>query len=547
MSDTTKKVLLSVFIIILVAGIAFGIYWAVKNYDKVEQGLSGNNLYTVEDLENAKKEGYEEGISSLKTLESQIEDLKSKIESNALEYKNEIAIKQSRIDELNNEIDKLEQDKITLESKLNHSNANNEEYLEQINNLNEQINNLNDTISTLNSEILRLRELLNEYEIDYENQVFATYLVEGKIWKTQLYSIGDVLSFNEVPTKSYCEFVGWTIDGENVIDLSSTIINSDLVLNAKFVLLESAFSFRGLNSNGERTNNDSEIVAYALCGYGATDDTGMGPYDHPLAYFATGVDIVEVPAYFNGKPVIEIGNNAFSCYAKKGVGYDIKQIILPNTIVKIGSNAFSHTSAEIINIPDSVLEIYFGAFSCASNIKSLSVPNSVVYLGRSNVFAGMSSLIEIDFNANVEIIPQQTFDRCKNLKSIEIPSSVVEIEENAFRDCSSLSSIKFNEGITTIGNYAFRNCPIYQLTIPTTLREFGTYCFDYSRGYSLDVRIEGNEVLTNMPVLFRDMTLRGSCGNLYVDASLIETYKTYSSSWAKSFDQILSLDDCYFN
>ena len=103
MSDTTKKVLLSVFIVILVAGIAFGIYWAVKNYDKVEQGLSGNNLYTAEDLENAKKEGYEEGISSLKTLESQIEDLKSKLENKT----NEVNNLNSQIADLNNEIDNI--------------------------------------------------------------------------------------------------------------------------------------------------------------------------------------------------------------------------------------------------------------------------------------------------------------------------------------------------------------------------------------------------------------------------------------------------------
>ena len=229
MSDTTKKVLLSVFIVILVAGIAFGIYWAVKNYDKVEQGLSGNNLYTAEDLENAKKEGYEEGISSLKTLESQIEDLKSKLENKI----NEVNNLNSQIADLNNEIERLENEKV---------NSNNE-----INNLNTQINDLNNEIANLNTQIDSLNTQIEEYVIlldAYSEYVNRTYVItfyskDESVLKSVVVDKNTTFDTSLLPTAPDLEgfvFDGWSssANSSDIVSFDNLVVNSNMKFYAVY-------------------------------------------------------------------------------------------------------------------------------------------------------------------------------------------------------------------------------------------------------------------------------------------------------------------------
>ena len=97
-----------------------------------------------------------------------------------------------------------------------------------------------------------------------------------------------------------------------------------------------------------------------------------------------------------------------------------------------------NTSGALI-IPDTIAGlpvrgIGFGAFSCCSNLTSVTIPSSVTSIGN------------------------QAFAKCVGLTSVKIPSSVTSIGEEAFEDCAGLVSLTIPSSVTSIGDSAFSGC-----------------------------------------------------------------------------------------
>ena len=74
-----KKFLGIIISIVLIAGVGFGIFWSIQNYDKVEQGMSGTGLYVQSDLDKAYEDGYTKALSDKKDYELLIVEYKDKI------------------------------------------------------------------------------------------------------------------------------------------------------------------------------------------------------------------------------------------------------------------------------------------------------------------------------------------------------------------------------------------------------------------------------------------------------------------------------------
>ena len=79
----------------------------------------------------------------------------------------------------------------------------------------------------------------------------------------------------------------------------------------------------------------------------------------------------------------------------------------------------------------------------------------------------------------VVAIGNQAFKDCSNLKTVTIPNTVTSIGASAFLNCTSLTSITIPEGITVIDNYTFKNCTsLSSVTIPNSVTTIGSYAFD---------------------------------------------------------------------
>lgn len=118
------------------------------------------------------------------------------------------------------------------------------------------------------------------------------------------------------------------------------------------------------------------------------------------------------------------------CYCE-----NLKDVVLHDGIVSIGSNAFSNTAIEAIEFYDSLLSIGDGAFA-NSALKEVIYPD-IEKMGIC-VFEGCNNLKTVTVERGVKEITERAFGMCKNLESVYIPSTVKDFGFNAFWCCPKL-------------------------------------------------------------------------------------------------------------
>lgn len=143
----------------------------------------------------------------------------------------------------------------------------------------------------------------------------------------------------------------------------------------------------------------------------------------------TAYGVIDVPSTYNGLPVTQIGDGAFSdCNS-------ITQVNIPDSIKKVGINAFE---------------------SCVS-LQKIIFAGSDCTLGES-AFAHCSSLTEIALPSALKTIPENAFFDCGALTSVEIPATVETIDKEAFRICSDITVFNIPASVNYIGKNAFIGC-----------------------------------------------------------------------------------------
>lgn len=569
MNENVKKGLIITIILILMAGIAFLIYWGVTNYEKVQEGLKGTGIYTAQDLENAKKEGYQEGANSLQELEKQLQDLKAQLDTKTKSVteltnrvteltnaNNELLENKSEneqiINSLRTEVYNLRQSKEQLEIQVNSLTKSLEQANSTIDNNNIelenyqiQVENLQNSVNDLNSKIQRLQTLLEESNIDFENMVFATFMLDNTVWATQIYEKNSTVNISSTPVKPYYDFIGWTINGIDLVDFEELRIVEDTIFIAKFTLSDSVFVFSGLDQEGNITTNEQDIIEYMI-GTGLSNN-GMGGVQRQDIYRGENITKIEIPNSHNGKPVTIIGDSSFELVT------EIEEVILPDTIKIIGQFAFyGCNNLEKINFPNSLIEIHKDAFSKATKLENVILPESLTTLW-NEAFAFCSSLSNLKLNCQIESIPRGCFYGCANLETVELPITVKTIGIEAFRNCTNLYKVVFNEGLESIDSLAFYNCArMGYFDFPSTLTSIGSNCFSAVRG-GVDIVIRRTEFFGGFLENFSStLYLTKESNKLYVLESLITVYsgsnfKKYFSNFIEISELDSSVDPWYFN
>ena len=157
---------------------------------------------------------------------------------------------------------------------------------------------------------------------------------------------------------------------------------------------------------------------------------------------------------------------------------DLTELIIPQGIIKIGSNAFSYCGNLIsVTIPDSVTSIGSYAFSDCTNLESITIPSSVTSIG-NNAFSSCFKLKDITIPNSITRIEASTFTNCQTLQSITIPNGVTFIGNYAFYTCIKLDNITIPNSVTSIGSYAFSDCTnLESITIPSSVTSIGSKSF----------------------------------------------------------------------
>lgn len=194
----------------------------------------------------------------------------------------------------------------------------------------------------------------------------------------------------------------------------------------------------------------------------------------------------------------------------------LKRVKLPSTLTTIKDSAFAGCeSLEEINIPASLSMIENAAFLMCSSLKNVNIEpgnqhfvvdhgilyssdrsifiralnspeNSTITLGSKQkmhhvgAITACPSVEHITFTDSAQMIPENSFCQCSNLKhvdlleglvcigrtafygtaieNIDIPNSVKEIQEGAFASCKSLSRVTIPKNVQVISTHTFDRC-----------------------------------------------------------------------------------------
>lgn len=160
---------------------------------------------------------------------------------------------------------------------------------------------------------------------------------------------------------------------------------------------------------------------------------------------------------------VDVDNNYYS--AKDGILYDklhTKLLAIPNSVTGR------------VEIEDGVTEIERMAFLKCQNIDEVIIPDSVVSLG-SCIFEG-SSVKRVVIGDGVKCIPNLAFNGSQ-LESIVLGDSVEKIKEWAFSSCK-ISEINLPESLTTIERGAFKNSLLKKIYFEKNVHTIGDGLFE---------------------------------------------------------------------
>ena len=226
------------------------------------------------------------------------------------------------------------------------------------------------------------------------------------------------------------------------------VICGFIELNGELVKISSvedlkAFATRLGSAFTELTTQDYEKLCAKMQGEFETDDCGV-------LYSKDGRKVFVAPISSN-EYIIKSGAIAIASYAFNWHYYvyngvlctnkythekNITKLLIPNSVIAIGSEAFSGNTAINDIIVSQTLE-YIGqrAFSSCWKMKGFNLPSTVRY------------------------IETEAFDGCSNaFKELTIPASVRHIGSHAFRGCLTLEKVIFSGPVDKIGSGIFESC-----------------------------------------------------------------------------------------
>lgn len=207
-----------------------------------------------------------------------------------------------------------------------------------------------------------------------------------------------------------------------------------------------------LNSDTKTAKINGIKDKYAVKSYYTTDGkvvSGMPEYNCGIIDGDKVITDIVIPSKIEGCTVTEIGDYAFGIDGESDILTNwypendnmFTSFELPNTITKIGKNAFyGCTKVIYINIPDSVNSIGERAFCSCTSLTNIKLPSQITKIEKS-LFYECTNLQSIGTLRNVTSIGDNAFSRCTNLNVTDIPNTVTTIGKYAFGDWTSSQTI----------------------------------------------------------------------------------------------------------
>ena len=261
-----------------------------------------------------------------------------------------------------------------------------------------------------------------------------------------------------------------------------TSITGALTCYAQFTVLDSTWYTIGIADISDCTDYNGVVFD----GYTLNDSNSTMAIIECNNNYNAAVRIPEAMT-FGGKNYTVIGLGGFS-------GHDRLELLnLPNTIVELLSSAFAECrNLNEIHLPDSLQIINTRALQTCTKLKELTIPAKVHTIQDAAIAEckNITKIIVADGNTNFEVKQDCLIDK-RNKKLLQglttgtIPTdgSVTNLGQYCFANMP-ITFMQVPEGIEVIANNAFSHCEqLREIKLPSTLKVLEATCFAWC--YSL--------------------------------------------------------------
>ena len=132
---------------------------------------------------------------------------------------------------------------------------------------------------------------------------------------------------------------------------------------------------------------------------------------------------------------------------------------------------FVNKGSATVVIPDTVESIYAKAFY-GSNVKNVTLPS-----GLKNIYSGALYGVSVEaLPESVELIGDEAFMKAAIAEELVIPGSVKVVGNGAFQECSMPSAV-ISEGVEEIGEKAFYLSSAKSVSLPETIKDISFAAF----------------------------------------------------------------------
>lgn len=142
-----------------------------------------------------------------------------------------------------------------------------------------------------------------------------------------------------------------------------------------------------------------------------------------------------------------------------------------------------------------VVGIDYEAFMNHAEIKSITFPSTLKYIGKESFF-GCSGLTSLVISDNVTSIGEGAFRQCDDLESVSLPLGLEKIGTDAFAECPFLTSVELPFTLLTLGATAFRSCTLLETVKISKNTAIGTNAFKDCSDSLKFITVSDNQKLT---------------------------------------------------
>ena len=240
----------------------------------------------------------------------------------------------------------------------------------------------------------------------FEYIIYSGPATENNPWGAYSIAYGDFV-YQNLEKKTLFGYIG--NGGDVVVPNTVTSIIGFEDYSSKLTGIEIPNSVTEINQNAFDNCTGIKTLTY-----------NTNAIDNNILRRMTNLETVNV-----GDDITSIGRNLFSRLK------NIKTINIGSSVSDIGERAFNGCSGlTSINIPNSVTSIGDAAFD-GCPIETLTFNTNAI----GSAFRGMSTLKTINIGDKVTEIADNAFSNCNNLTSITIPESVMSVGRDAFSGC----------------------------------------------------------------------------------------------------------------